>query len=186
MNRKPAREKSDSLLSQTRRLLRRADLRARKGLGQHFLVDSEVLDKIIDAAGLVPTDTVIEVGPGLGVLTRELAGRAGWVIAIELDSKLAAVLKKTLSPFDNVVILNEDILGTDDRKQKGFQVAVKGGKKHIPPGLDQCFTCRDYRGRIGYVLQQLQTGNDIESIRMGFSKLFSGGLLIIHLKAGFL
>jgi 16S rRNA (adenine1518-N6/adenine1519-N6)-dimethyltransferase len=115
MNKRLAREKSDSLLAQTRRLLRRSDLRARKGLGQHFLVDGEVLDRIIGAAGLSPADTVIEVGPGLGVLTRELAGRVGWVIAIELDSKLAAVLKKTLSSFDNVVILNEDVLGTDPR-----------------------------------------------------------------------
>jgi 16S rRNA (adenine1518-N6/adenine1519-N6)-dimethyltransferase len=115
MNKRLAREKSDSLLSQTRRLLRRSDLRARKGLGQHFLIDDDVLEAIIDAARLAPTDTIIEVGPGLGVLTRELAGRVGWVIAIELDSKLAAVLKKTLSPFDNVVILNEDVLGTDPR-----------------------------------------------------------------------
>jgi 16S rRNA (adenine1518-N6/adenine1519-N6)-dimethyltransferase len=106
---------STSLMTQTRGLLRRHGLRARKALGQHFLVDDEVLDAIMAAAALTPDDTVIEVGPGVGVLTAALARQAGWVIAIELDNRLAAILKKTLAPFDNVVILNEDILGTDPK-----------------------------------------------------------------------
>jgi 16S rRNA (adenine1518-N6/adenine1519-N6)-dimethyltransferase len=99
-----------SLLVQTRRLLRQFDLRARKGLGQHFLIDGEVLKNITAAAELASTDTIIEVGPGLGVLTRELAQRAGRVIAIELDNKLAALLKQTLAPFHNVIIINDDVL----------------------------------------------------------------------------
>ena len=98
-----AKDSPNSLLSQTRRLLRQFDLRARKGLGQHFLIDSEVLEIILNTAELASTDTVIEVGPGLGILTGELAKQAGWVIAIELDNKLAAILKKTLALFDNVV-----------------------------------------------------------------------------------
>ena len=104
---------SDSLLAQTRKLLRRFDIRAKKGLGQNFLIDDEVLETILAAAELSPTDTVIEVGPGLGLMTGELARRAGWVIAIELDNRLADILKKTLADFDNIVILNEDVLGTD-------------------------------------------------------------------------
>jgi len=99
-----------SLLTQTRRLLRQFDLRARKGLGQHFLIDGEVLQLITSAAELTPSDVVIEVGPGLGILTRELAQKAGRVIAIELDNKLAAALKQTLAPFDNVTIINDDVL----------------------------------------------------------------------------
>jgi 16S rRNA (adenine1518-N6/adenine1519-N6)-dimethyltransferase len=67
----------------------------------------------VEAAELTPDDTVIEVGPGLGVLTRELARRAGWVITIELDRRLADALKKSLDSCDNVVIINEDVLGTD-------------------------------------------------------------------------
>ena len=70
------------LLSQTRKLLRRFDLKARKGLAQHFLIDEEVLQHITSAAELTPADIVIEVGPGLGVLTGELAERAGSVIAV--------------------------------------------------------------------------------------------------------
>ena len=102
--------KADSLLTQTRRLLRHFDLQARKGLGQHFLIDGEVLELITSAAELTPADIIMEIGPGLGVLTRELAGQVGRVIAIELDSKLADLLKQTLASFDNVTIINDDVL----------------------------------------------------------------------------
>ena len=105
--------KGGALLVQTRRLLRRFDLQARKGLGQHFLIDEEVLKLIILSAGLAPTDVIMEIGPGLGVLTRELAGWGGWVVAIELDNKLAAILKQSLASFDNVTIINEDVLQVD-------------------------------------------------------------------------
>jgi len=100
-------------LAQTRGLLRRFSLRARKGLGQHFLIDEEVLKLITSAAGLSPSDIVMEIGPGLGVLTKELARQAGWVVTIELDNKLAAILKQTLVAFNNVTIINEDVLQID-------------------------------------------------------------------------
>jgi len=105
--------KTEPLLSQTRALLRHFDLKARKSLAQHFLIDGEVLQLITLAAELTPTDVVMEIGSGLGVLTKELARQASRVIAIELDGKLAAVLKQTLAPFDNVTVINEDILGID-------------------------------------------------------------------------
>ncbi len=104
---------TESLLTQTRSLLRRFGLRARKGLGQHFLIDESVLEVIISAAELTPTDVVIEIGPGLGVLTRELASKVGRVVTVELDNKLAAILKQTLSSFSNLAIINEDILKID-------------------------------------------------------------------------
>ena len=94
-------------------MLRRFDLKARKRLGQHFLIDGEVLKLITSAAELTPTDIILEIGPGLGILTRELARQTGWVIAIELDNKLANILKQTLASFDNVTIINKDILRID-------------------------------------------------------------------------
>jgi len=103
----------DSLLAQTRRLLRQSGLRARKGLGQHFLIDRTVLPAIISAAGLTASDTVIEVGPGPGILTRELAGNAGRVIAVELDDRLADALKKTFASASNVSVVNQNILDID-------------------------------------------------------------------------
>ena len=121
-------DKSPTLLSQTKAMLRRFDLRAKKGLGQNFLIDEGVLNAIVEAAGLTRDDTVIEVGPGLGILTAELAKRAGWVIAIELDDRLAEILQKTL-PYDNVVILNEDVLGTNPAS------LLRGRVPHIPEAL---------------------------------------------------
>ena len=121
--------KTETLLTQTKGLLRSFDLQARKGLGQHFLIDEEVLRLITSAAELAPTDVVMEIGPGLGVLTRELAGQAGWVVAIELDNKLAAILKRTLASFNNVTIVNDDILGVDpaallQEQQAGFPSTI--------------------------------------------------------------
>ena len=101
---------TESLLIQTKRRLRQFDLRARKRLGQHFLVDGEVLKHITSAAELKPADIVLEIGPGLGILTRELASKVGQVVAVELDSKLAAILKQTTDSFSNVTIINDDIL----------------------------------------------------------------------------
>ncbi|HUU08620.1 MAG TPA: 16S rRNA (adenine(1518)-N(6)/adenine(1519)-N(6))-dimethyltransferase RsmA, partial [Dehalococcoidales bacterium] len=116
MAKKPVRRRirpAGSLLPQTRRLLRRFGLQARKGLGQHFLIDEEVLKRIVASAELSASDIVLEIGPGLGVLTSELASKAGRVVAIELDSKLAAILKETLASFNNVAIVNADILDLD-------------------------------------------------------------------------
>jgi 16S rRNA (adenine1518-N6/adenine1519-N6)-dimethyltransferase len=114
MNEDRSRGGTDSLLAQTRKLLRRFGMKARKGLGQHFLIDEGAMEAVVAAADLDATDTVIEVGPGLGIMTARLAEKAGWVIAIELDNKLADILRKTL-PYDNIVILNEDVLGTDPK-----------------------------------------------------------------------
>ncbi len=104
------RHETESLLAQTRKSMRRFGLRPRKGLGQHFLVDREVLELIISAAELDPGDVIMEIGPGLGILTRQLAARVSRVIAIELDNKLADILQKTLTSFNNVAIINEDVL----------------------------------------------------------------------------
>lgn len=94
-------------------MLRRLGLRPKKGLGQHFLVDSSVLRHIVNAAELSPADVVIEVGPGLGILTRELAAHAGKVIALEKDEALAAALARELAEYNNVRIVPGDILDID-------------------------------------------------------------------------
>jgi 16S rRNA (adenine1518-N6/adenine1519-N6)-dimethyltransferase len=105
--------KTEELLVQTRRLLRRFHLTARKRLGQHFLVDETVQQLILHAAQIGPGDTVLEIGPGLGIMTRELARHAGQLIAVELDDKLAQALQATLASFTNVTIVNADILQLD-------------------------------------------------------------------------
>ncbi|HEX5940902.1 MAG TPA: rRNA adenine N-6-methyltransferase family protein, partial [Anaerolineales bacterium] len=91
-------------------LLRRYHLHAHKGLGQNFLQDPLALESIVAAAEIRPTDTVLEIGPGLGSLTRYLAVAAKEVIAVELDEKLISPLKTVLSPYQNVHIIHGDIL----------------------------------------------------------------------------
>jgi 16S rRNA (adenine1518-N6/adenine1519-N6)-dimethyltransferase len=94
-------------------LLRQHNLRPSKGLGQNYLVDEASLQKITAAAGLGPSDTVLEIGPGLGSLTRHLARAAGRVIAVELDRKLIPVLENVLAGFKNVELIQGDILELD-------------------------------------------------------------------------
>ena len=95
---------------QVGKLLRQSGIRPKKRLGQHFLTDEAILDTIVVAAELSPEDIVIEIGPGLGILTGELARRAGKVIAVELDTKLALLLKRRLASLANVDVINADIL----------------------------------------------------------------------------
>jgi 16S rRNA (adenine1518-N6/adenine1519-N6)-dimethyltransferase len=91
-------------------LLREYGLRPRKGLGQHFLVSDAHLRSIAEAAALTPEDVVLEVGPGLGTLTRLLATQAGHVVAVELDELLIPLLQRTLAEHSNVTIVHGDIL----------------------------------------------------------------------------
>jgi len=96
-----------------RQLLQDYGLRPKKGLGQNFLEDPTILQRIVDFAELTPDDWVLEIGPGLGTLTRLLAARAGRVLAVELDERLAAVLPDILADCSNVEIIRGDILALD-------------------------------------------------------------------------
>lgn len=91
-------------------LLRRFDLKPRKSLGQNFLLDEGALAKVAAAAELTPNDTVLEIGPGLGSLTRHLAQAAARVVAVELDQNLLAPLEYVLAGYPNVEIVHGDIL----------------------------------------------------------------------------
>jgi 16S rRNA (adenine1518-N6/adenine1519-N6)-dimethyltransferase len=95
-----------------RQLLRQFGFKPRKRLGQHFLVDEAVLERILSAAELSPGDIVVEIGPGLGILTEGLARQGARVIAVEVDAKLVALLKKRLGGFPDVRIVRADILKT--------------------------------------------------------------------------
>ncbi|MEG0919638.1 MAG: 16S rRNA (adenine(1518)-N(6)/adenine(1519)-N(6))-dimethyltransferase RsmA [Anaerovoracaceae bacterium] len=83
-----------------------------KSLGQNFLTDKNIIDKIIDDSFIGPNDLVIEIGPGIGVITYEACQVARKVIAVEIDRNLIPILEKTLSEFDNVKVINQDILKT--------------------------------------------------------------------------
>ena len=87
-----------------------------KKFGQNFLIDTHVLDKIISAAEITKDDLVVEIGPGIGTMTQYLACAAREVVAIEIDKMLIPILQETLSAYDNVTIINEDVLKVDLNK----------------------------------------------------------------------
>src|SRR5687768_5622651 len=91
-------------------LLKRHRLQPHKGLGQNFLQDPTALESIVSAANIDPTDTVLEIGPGLGSLTRYLAVSAKEVVAVELDRNLLPPLRAILSTYKNVRLIQDDIL----------------------------------------------------------------------------
>jgi len=96
-----------------RGLLKQWNLRPSKGLGQNFLIDQTAIEKIVAAAELTPDDIVLEVGAGLGTLTKRLACNAGHVVAVELDQRLMPVLQSVLTDLGNVTLIQGDILALD-------------------------------------------------------------------------
>lgn len=97
----------------TRAVLNRFGIRAKKKYGQNFLIDRNVVDRIIESADITKEDCVLEIGPGIGTMTQILSEAAGHVIAVEIDRSLERVLHSTLEDCDNVTILYQDILKTD-------------------------------------------------------------------------
>lgn len=89
------------------------ELHSKKKFGQNFLIDSHVLDKIIEAAEIRKDDCVLEIGPGIGTMTQYLAEAAGHVVAVEIDKKLLPILAETLAGYENVTVIQGDILKTD-------------------------------------------------------------------------
>ena len=110
-----SRSGSGDTAEQTRKILEKAGLSPRKRFGQNFLIDEGVLDGIVAASGVGPLDVVLEIGPGIGTLTRRLAASAGKVLAVEIDRDLSEVLRETLAEFSNVRVINQDVLKVDLR-----------------------------------------------------------------------
>lgn len=97
-------------------VLQKYDFVFQKKFGQNFLIDSHVLDKIVSAAGITKDDFVLEIGPGIGTMTQYLAASARKVFAVEIDKALIPILEDTLKEFDNVQVINQDILKVDIKK----------------------------------------------------------------------
>ena len=94
-------------------IIQKYEFMFQKKFGQNFLIDTHVLEKIISAAGITKNDCVHEIGPGIGTMTQYLAENAGHVVAVEIDRNLIPILKETLADYDNVTVINEDILRVD-------------------------------------------------------------------------
>lgn len=96
--------------TRTRAIMEKYGIRTKKSFGQNFLTDLNVLNNIVAAADISKDDNVIEIGPGIGALTEQLAQAAGEVLALEIDADLIPVLGEVLAPYDNVTVLNQDVL----------------------------------------------------------------------------
>ncbi len=97
-------------------ILQKYHFNFQKKFGQNFLIDTHVLDKIITSAQVGKDDCILEIGPGIGTMTQYLAENAGEVVAVEIDKALIPILEDTLSEYDNVTVINEDILKLDINK----------------------------------------------------------------------
>ncbi len=97
-------------------VLQKYNFNFQKKFGQNFLIDTTVLDRIIEASQITKDDCVLEIGPGIGTMTQYLAERAREVIAVEIDKALIPILQETLAEYDNVTVINDDILKVDINK----------------------------------------------------------------------
>lgn len=115
----------------TAEILKKYNFSFQKKFGQNFLIDANVLERIVQGAGVTREDVVLEIGPGIGTMTQYLAEAAGKVLAVEIDDKLIPILEETLSPYDNVRIIHQDVLKVDlkalaeeENAKKGFKVVA--------------------------------------------------------------
>ena len=102
-----------SIIKETEFIMKKYHIKADKSLGQNFLVDDEAISGIVESASISKDDLVIEIGPGLGTLTKELLERAGKVICIELDKRMIEILHDRFYLYDNFQVINEDVLKVD-------------------------------------------------------------------------
>lgn len=120
----------ETLFSKTKEIIQKYNFNIKKNFGQNFLIDQHVLDKIIASSEIGDDDIIIEIGPGIGTLTKHLAQHSKKVIAVEIDNTLIPILTDILSPFDNIEIINNDILKLDiwdianDNKEKNIKVVA--------------------------------------------------------------
>jgi 16S rRNA (adenine1518-N6/adenine1519-N6)-dimethyltransferase len=106
----------ENILNETKFLMKKYKISANKSLGQNFLINDEAVDDIVSSSKICSDDLVIEIGPGLGTLTKELLEKAAKVIAIELDTRMIKILNDRFSLYNNFEIINEDVLKVDLEK----------------------------------------------------------------------
>ncbi len=119
-----------NILEDTQFIMKKYKIKANKSLGQNFLINQNVVDKIVESSNISKEDLVIEIGPGLGTLTKELLERAGKVICIELDKKMIKILQDRFSLYDNFEIVHDDVLRVrlnkiikEEKEKNGFKTA---------------------------------------------------------------
>ena len=154
----------ENLYQETKFLMKKYGLTANKKLGQNFLIDENIVEKIVDVANITKEDLVIEIGPGLGTLTNIIIKKAGKVIAVELDDRMIRILNERFSVYDNIKIINEDILKINLRELiKNEKEASNINKVKIVANLPYYITTP-------IIMKLLEEKLDIETITVMIQK----------------
>ena len=163
----------ESILEETRFLMKKYNIKANKALGQNFLIEENVLKKIVESSEIEKDDLVIEIGPGLGTLTKYLLEKAGKVICIELDKKMIKILDDRFSLYENFEVKNQDVLKVDLRKM------IKQEKENISIKNVKIVANLPYYITTPIIMKLLEDELDLESITVMIQKEVADRLIAI-------
>ena len=157
----------------TKNLLKKYQIRPAKKLGQNFLIDKTAIKKVINAANLQPEDIVLEIGPGTGTLTQEIAKKVKRVIAIEKDAKMCEILKETMKEYKNVKIIQGDILKVINNKLSIINQDENISRPKLRTSSSQARTVLNYKviGNLPFYLTAPVIRKFLESDRVGEARL---------------
>ncbi len=154
----------NEILKETKYIMNKYNIRANKSLGQNFLINEEVVKNIVESSSICNEDLVIEIGPGLGTLTKELLEKAGKVIAVELDKKMVNILEDRFKMYDNIEIIQEDILKVD------LQEIIKREKQNGKIKYAKIVANLPYYITTPIIMKLLEDELDLESITVMIQK----------------
>ncbi len=153
-----------SIKEETEFIMRKYNIKANKSLGQNFLIDDEAVEKIVESSEITKEDLVIEIGPGLGTLTKELLERAGKVICIELDKNMINILQDRFSLYENFELINEDVLKVD------LQTIIKNEKERNNIRYAKIVANLPYYITTPIIMKLLEEQLDLKSITVMIQK----------------
>lgn len=163
----------ENILEETKSIMKKYGIRANKNLGQNFLINSEVVEKIVDSSEISKEDMVIEIGPGLGTLTKYLLEKAGKVLCIELDTRMIKILKDRFYSYENFEIINQDVLKLD------LNEIIKEDKKDGKIKSVKVVANLPYYITTPIIMKLLEDKLDIESITVMIQKEVADRLIEI-------
>ena len=163
----------ENILEETKFIMKKYNIKANKSLGQNFLISQEVVEKIVDCSQIEKEDLVIEIGPGLGTLTKYLLEKAGKVICIELDTKMLQILKDRFSLYKNFEIINNDVLKVDLKK------IIKNEKENSEIKNVKVVANLPYYITTPIIMKLLEEELDLESITVMIQKEVADRLIAI-------
>ena len=163
----------NELYKETQFILNKYKISANKKLGQNFLINEEVVQNIINSSNITENDLVIEIGPGLGTLTKEILNKAGKLICVELDTKMIKILNDRFSLYKNFELLNQDILKTD------LKTIIHNEKKNNNMKTAKIIANLPYYITTPIIMKLLEEKLDLESITVMVQKEVAERLIAV-------